>query len=87
MEKIKSIEQLRAQKELLKLQQMIAELRMKKEVYELRERASLRNNIIPTIGGLLRSGVTSTVGKQLLFSTATKLVKRVFRRKKTSHAR
>jgi len=82
MEKIKSIEQLRAQRELLKVQQMIAELRVRKEMYELKKGLRISNNFLPAINGLMRGGFSSTVGKQLLFSTATKLAKRIFRKKR-----
>ena len=82
MERIKTIEQLRLQKEILEVQRLIAELRMKKEFQELRGRFSVTRNLLPSVGGLVRAGLATTVGKQLFYSTAAKLVKRVFRKKK-----
>jgi len=82
MEKINSIEQLRLQKELLHLQQMIAELRMKQEIHELKGRFSIRKNLLPAMNGIFMAGVNSGIGKQLLFSTASKVVKSIFRRRR-----
>ena len=78
MEKIKTIEQLRAHKELLQLQQMITELRMKKEIHELKGRFSLKQILLPSVKRLMMAGVNSGVGKQFLFSTAAKIAKRIF---------
>jgi hypothetical protein len=84
MERIKTIEQLRLQKEILEVQRLIAELRIKKEFQELRGRFSITRNLLPSVGGLVKAGLTTAVGKQLFYSTATKLVKRIFRKKKRS---
>ncbi len=83
MEKIKTLEELRMQRDLLQLQQMIAELRMKKDFYELRSRVKTRN-ILPTLGGLMKAGIKTPIGKQFLFLTAGKLVKRFLNKKRKS---
>jgi hypothetical protein len=81
-EKINSIEQLRMQKELLQLQQKIAELRMKKEFHELKDRMSVRNLILPSLSGIMKAGLGTNIGKQLLFSTATKFTRKIFKKGK-----
>ena len=82
MERIKSIEHLRMQKELLQLQQMIAELRMRKEIHEMRRKVALPKLIISSLPTIVSAGIKSPVGKQLLFSAGTRLAKKIFKRKK-----
>jgi hypothetical protein len=81
MERIKSIEQLKLQKELLQLQQMITELRMKQDIHLIKRKMNVRGLVLPSIKQLLKTGVKTGVGKQLLFSTAKGIAKRLFRKK------
>ena len=84
MERIRSIEHLRMQKELLQLQQMIAELRMRKEIHDMRRKVALPKLIISSLPSIVSAGIKTPVGKQILFSAGTKLAKKLFRRKKLS---
>ena len=81
MERIKNIEQLRLQKELLQVQQLIAELRMKQDIHIISRKMRVTGIVLPTIKKLLKAGVKTGVGKQLLFSTVAAFGKRFFRRK------
>jgi hypothetical protein len=81
MERIKSIEQLRMQRELLQLQQMITELRMKQDLHLIKRKMGVRGFVLPSLKQLVKTGVKTGVGKQLLFSTATAIAKKLFRRK------
>jgi len=81
MERIRNIEQLRLQKELLKVQQLITELRMKQDIHLIRRKMRVTGIVLPTIKKLFKAGVKTGVGKQLLFSTVTALGKRFFKRK------
>jgi len=82
MERIRSIEQLRMQKELLQLQQMIAELRMRKEIHEMKRKVTLPKLIVSSLPSIVSAGIKTPIGKQLLFSAGTKLAKKIFKRKK-----
>ena len=84
MERIRSIEQLRLQKELLEIQRMIAELRMKQDIHLLKRKVRVTNFVLPSIKQLLKLGVKSGGGKQLLFSTVVALGKKMFSRKSRS---
>ena len=81
MEKIKNIQQLQLQKELLQLQQMIAELRMKKDLHSIKRKMNVTGLVLPSIKQLVKAGVNTKVGKQLLLTTATEVAKRLFRKK------
>ncbi len=81
MERIRSIEQLRLQKELLEIQQMIAELRMKQDIHLIKRKMRVTSIVLPSIKHLLKIGAKTRAGKQLLFSTATALGKRLFKKK------
>ena len=82
MERIRSIEQLRMQKELLQLQKMIAELRLKKDVYELKRKAGIRNTLTSTLRGIVSAGIKTPIGKQILFTIGGKVASRLFKRKR-----
>jgi hypothetical protein len=82
MERIKSIEHLRMQKELLQLQQMIAELRMQKEIHDLKRTVGLKNTLVSSIPGFVKTGMKTRIGKQLMYVIAGKLATRLFRRKR-----
>lgn len=75
------MQQLKMQKELLQLQRMIGELRMKKDVHELRSRFQLSKNLVPSIAPMIKNGLTGAVGNSIVGLVATKLVKKLFRRK------
>jgi len=81
MERIRNIEQLRLQKELLQVQQLITELRMKQDIHLIRRKVRVTGIVWPSIKQLVKAGVKTGVGKQLLFSTATALGRRFFKRK------
>ena len=61
MEKIRNIQELRMQRELLELQQMISELRVKKDVDSIRQRFRLKNNIVPFAATLVKNGIKNNV--------------------------
>ena len=81
MERIKSMQQLRMQKELLQLQQMITELRMRQEIHDIKRKVKSPKAIISTLPAIFSAGIKTTIGKQILFSAGTKLAKKIFKRK------
>ena len=81
MDKIKNMEHLRLQKELLQLQQMIGELRMRKEIHVIRRKMGITNILFPTVKQLLKTGIKTRIGKQLLSSTASVVAKKLFKKK------
>ena len=82
MEKIKSLQELRMQRELLELQQMISELRVKKDMEEIRQRFRIKNNIVPIATTLVRFGMKNNVLGGVL-QIATDNLPRLLKRKKT----
>jgi hypothetical protein len=81
MERIRTIEQLRLQKELLQTQQMIAELRMKRDIHLIKRKIGISGLVMPAVKQLFKTGVKTKVGKELLFSTAGMLAKKLFKKK------
>lgn len=63
------------QKELLQLQQMIVELRMKKDLNEIKGRFQLKRKLIPLGGKLVESGLKNYLSRGVL----NKVVSRVGR--------
>jgi len=83
MERIRTIQELRMQRELLELQQMISELRVKKDMEEIRQRFRIKNNIVPIATTLVRFGMKNNILGGVL-QMATDNLPRLLNRKKTS---
>jgi hypothetical protein len=82
MERIKSLEQLRMQKELLQLQQMITELRIKKDVVTLRKRFRPSANLVPIATTIWNHGIKNNLTRGVLGTMVNQVGKFVKKKRK-----
>jgi hypothetical protein len=82
MERIKSLQQLRMQKELLQLQQMITELRIKKEVTTIKKRFRPSANLVPIATTIWRNGLKNNLERGVLGTVMKQVGKFIKKSKK-----
>jgi hypothetical protein len=81
MKKIKSIEEVRLQQQLRLYEKQLAELKMKKKFYDLQNEFGISNDNHFSFIRLMKTGVRSRVGKQLILTAAWKLARKFFKKR------
>ena len=80
MKKIKSIEEVRLQQQLLLYEKQLAELKMKKKFYDLQNQLGLSDGNHFSFMRLMKTGIKSRMGKQIILTAAWKLARKFFKK-------